>query len=155
MALPYVIDSSIWIRIGKNHPPDIFVDFWRQLDTSIAAGELCSPEEVLHELERGTDDLPGLLRQRSGLFAPLDDSLMAGVSDVMRECSDLADLTAERNRADPFVVALAKILPATVVTGERPRRGPTGRRRIPDACQHLGVRWLDWFDFLREVGWRL
>ena len=151
----YVLDSSIWIRIGRNHPPDIFVKFWEQLDASIANREILSPEEVLYELERGTDDLGPLLRGKQGLFVPLDEALMVAVSAVMVSCPDLADLDAERNRADPFVVALARIRQGTVATEERPRRGRTGRPRIPDACTQLGVQYMDWFGFLRAIGWRL
>jgi len=114
-----------------------------------------SPEEVLHELERGTDDIADSLRQRHGLFAPLDEALISAVTEVQAECDDLADQEGERNRADPFVVGLGKVLNGTVVTEERPRRDPNARRRIPDACDHMYVPWRNWFDFLREVGWQL
>jgi predicted nucleic acid-binding protein len=152
---PYVIDTSIWIRIWQNHPPDIFVNLWAQLDGAIAAGNICCPEEVAHELERGTDELAQFLRQRAGLFAPLDDALQAAVTEVQTACDDLADDEGERNRADPFVVALGRMRNGTVVTGEHPRRDPKGRRKIPDACAELHVPCQNWFDFLREVGWQL
>ena len=70
MPPPYVVDASIWIRIGRNHPPDIFISLWQRLDASVAAGDLVSPDEVLHELERGTDDLAEILSTRVGLFLP-------------------------------------------------------------------------------------
>jgi len=152
---PHVIDTSVWIRIWRNHPPDIFMNFWQQLDASIAALQVRSPEEVLHELERGTDDVAEFLGQRDGLFAPLDEALIAAVTEVQAECDDLADQEGERNRADPFVVGLGMVLNGTVVTDERPRRDPNSRRKIPDACEHLHVPWRNWFDFLREVGWQL
>jgi hypothetical protein len=155
---PYVIDASTWIRLWRNHPPDIFGHLWEQLDASVAAGEVISPEEALRELERGSDDLAETLAGRSGLaglFAPLDEALMAAVSTVLTVLPDLVDENSERNRADPFVVALARLRGGTVVTDERFRRGPTGRPRIPDACAHLGIECLDWFGFLRAVGWRL
>ena len=152
---PYVIDTSIWIRIWRNHPPDIFVNFWQQLDASIAAMQVRSPEEVRHELERGTDDIAEFLLQRDGVFAPLDEALIAAVMEVQAQCDDLADQEGERNRADPFVVGLGMVLNGTVVTDERPRRDPNARRKIPDACDHLHVPWRNWFDFLREVGWQL
>ena len=152
---PYVMDTSIWIRIWRNHPPDIFLNLWQQLDASIAAVQVRSPEEVLHELERGTDDIAEFLSQRDGLFARLDEALITAVTEVQAECDDLADQEGERNRADPFVVGLGMVLNGTVVTDERPRRDPNARRKIPDACDHLHVPWRNWFDFLREVGWQL
>ncbi|MGH2359835.1 MAG: DUF4411 family protein [bacterium] len=50
---------------------------------------------------------------------------------------------------------MARTLGGTVVSGERPRRDPNGRHKIPDACAHFGVPCRDWFGFLREVGWQL
>lgn len=153
--MAYILDTSIWIHLVKNHPPDIFVNFWRQLDASITAGDVRSPEEVLHELERGTDDVSQILRRRSVLFVPLEARLQAEVRTVMEACPGLADPDAERNRADPFVVALAQLRRGTVVTMERPRRAPTAPPKIPDACVQLGVPWRDWFGFLRLIGWQL
>jgi hypothetical protein len=150
-----VVDASIWIHLWQHHPPDIFVRLWEQLDASIAAGAVIAPEEVLRELERGEDDLATSLAAKAGLFAPLDDALMASVADVLAAFPGLVDEDSERNRADPFVVALARVHGGVVVTGERARRGPTGRPRIPDACAHYGIECLDWFSFLRAVGWHL
>jgi hypothetical protein len=123
---PYVIDASIWINVWRTHPPDIYVSVWTRIDTAIGNGTIRSPEDVRQELERGTDELAEFLAQRDGLFAALDEA---------------------------FVVALARVLGGTVVTAERGRRGPSGRPRIPDACQEFGIPCLNWFDFLREVGW--
>ena len=155
MPPPYVVDASIWIRIGRNHPPDIFVSLWERLDASIAAGDLISPDEVLQELERGTDDLAETLSTRGGLFLSLDEAQMTAVAEVMQACPGIVDEEAERGRADPFVVALARVRHGTVVTDERPRRVSTAPFKIPDACAHFGIPCLDWFAFLREVGWQL
>lgn len=155
MPPPYSIDTSIWITIWQNHPPDIFTGLWAQIDAAIAAGHLRSCEEVLYEVEKGTDDLGKFLKQRAGLFAPLDEALQAAVGEVNAACDDLADDDGERNRADPFVVALARVLNGTVVTGEKARKDANGRRKVPDACAALQVPCQDWFTFLREVKWKL
>ncbi len=155
MPPPYVIDSSIWIRMWRHHPPDIFKNLWQQLNASIAAGHVRSPEEVLHELEQGTDALAETLKQRGDLFEPLDAPLMAAVGQIVAQCQGFADEDGERHRADPFVVALGQLRNGTVVTGERPRKDPHGRPRIPDACGQFGITWLDWFGFLRAIGWQL
>ncbi len=136
MAPPYVIDTSIWIHVGRHHPPDIFRSVWQGFDTAIAVGNVVSSEEVLHELEPGDDTLAASLGARPRLFEPLDEE-------------------AERGRADPFVVALARVRGGTVMTRERPRRASSAPFRIPDACAHYGLTCLDWFGFLREVGWQL
>ena len=155
MPAPYVVDASIWIRIWRNHPPDIFASLWEKLDAAIAAGDLVSPDEVLQELQRGEDTLAETLSTRTRLFLPLDDAQMAAVADVVQACPGLVSEEAERGRADPFVVALARVRQGTVVSGERPRRIRTGPFKIPDACAQYGVPCIDWFAFLRETGWQL
>jgi len=152
---PFILDTNIWIRMKDNHPPGLFKKFWVQVDGSIAAGHLRSPEEVLKELERGTDDLGPLLKAKAGLFVPLDATLQAAVEEVNTACTDLSDYDNDRDVADPFVVALARLLTGTVVTDERPRRSPDARRKIPDACTDLGVPCRKWFEFLAEIGWDL
>jgi hypothetical protein len=152
---PYVFDANIWIDLGQHHPPDIYVTLWAKLDEAIADGTIRSPEEVLHELAAGTDGLDEKLRQRAGLFVPLDDATMIAVGQVTDGCDGFVDSASDRNRGDPFVVALAMVQGGTVVTKERPRRGPTGRPRIPDACAQFNVPCMHWFDFLRMIGWQL
>ncbi len=153
MAL-YIVDASIFIRIGRHHPPDIFKRLWQQLDHAIADGHIRSPEEVLHELEQGMDDLAETLASRTGLFLPLNDALARATEAVQGACP-LTDPTSERSRGDPFVVACAKLNEGTVVSGELPRKAPTAPMKIPDACDHLDIPHLDWFAFLRAVGWDL
>lgn len=151
----YVIDANVWIRIWRNHPPDIWRAFWGQLDATIAGGTIRSPEEVREELAKGTDGLVETLRVRNGLFAPLDDQLMDSMAEVMARCPSLTDISGERNRADPFVIALARRDGGKVVSDERPKKPTETRLRIPDGCQEFGVPCLKWFDFLREIGWTL
>jgi hypothetical protein len=151
----YVFDANIWIHLGRNHPQDIFVTLWSRIDGAIQAGEVCSPDEVCQELAQGTDELADDLRQRNGLFVPLTADLQAAVGNVMAQCPSLTDPESERNRADPFVVALAGLRQGVVVSNERSRRAATAPMKVPDACSHLGIRHLDWFGFLRERNWRI
>ena len=154
MAL-YVFDANVWIDLGRHQPPDIYVNLWTQIDASIANGTICSPEEVLVELSAGTDGLDEKLKQREGLFVPLDEDCQHAVQEITDNCDGFVDPESDRDRGDPFVVALARVRGGTVVTKERPRRGPTGRPRIPDACDQFQVPWLHWFNFLKIIGWRL
>ncbi len=151
----YVFDANIWIDLGRHNPPDIYTTLWAQLDVAIADGSIRSPEEVLHELAAGTDGFDNVLKQRAGLFIPLDDATMIAVGQITDGCNGFVDPASDRNRGDPFVVALAMVRGGTVVTKERPRRGPTGRPRIPDCCAQFNVPWMPWFDFLRMIGWQL
>jgi hypothetical protein len=109
MSSLHVFDSDIWIRFARNHPIDIFVSLWDRIDDCVKDGQLISPVEVAAELDKGVDGLAKELKLRHGLFVPLDDALQLATTDVLAQCPSLADPDSEHNRADPFVVALAKI----------------------------------------------
>jgi hypothetical protein len=151
----YVFDSSIWIRFARNHPKDIFVSLWERIDQCVTNCELISPDEVADELEHGIDDLAKELKMRNGLFVPLDEELQLATADVLAQCPSLADPDSDRNRADPFVVALAKIRGGIVVTEERPRKVPSAPMKIPDACRCFAIDTIGWFEFLRAKQWRV
>ena len=51
-----------------------------------------------------------------------------------------------------MLVAHASAHSCTVVTHEMPGTGSRKRVKIPDACEALGVAWVDTFDMLRRTG---
>ena len=67
----------------------------------------------------------------------------------------LVDEEAERGRADPFVVALARVQGGSVVTGERPAEASSAPFRIPGRVRALRASLSRRFGFLRGVGWQL
>jgi len=59
--------------------------------------------------------------------------------------------TKNRNGADPFVIATARVKGLTVVTEEK--GGTTNKPKIPSECQALGVSCVNVLSFLRDQGW--
>ena len=151
----YVFDTSVWINIRRACPPDIFVTLWAAIASAIAAGTIRCPDVVQSEVERNSrDGLDVLLKGYSGLFVPLDVQLQAALRTVLVHGADLIDPSGQSDRADPYLIALAYLHGGTVVTQEVPRKGTTGRKKIPDVCADVSVPCLDWDSFLREVGWQ-
>ena len=116
----YVFDANVWIDLGRHQPPEIYVNLWAQIDAAIANGTIRSPDEVLVELAAGTDALADTLKQKEGLFVPLDEDCQHAVQEITDNCDGFVDPEGERDRGDPFVVALAKVRGGIVVTKERP-----------------------------------
>lgn len=138
------------------HPKDIFVQMWSQLELSVAAGDVMTAEEVFIELDRGDDDLSEWMANQHGLVVPFDENCERALKAVNARCSTLVDIESERSLGDPFVIATAMITAGTVVTAEKPRKDPVnGPMKIPDACQEMSVACIDWFAFLRAIGWDL
>jgi len=138
------------------YPPDVAPGFWKQVAELIAAGRLVSPDIVRDELLRvGDDGLADWLGQYPGLFRDLDDALQLAVGAVVDALPNFVQSEATLTRADPFVVALARLTGGVVVAAEKPSKSPGTHTKVPDACAHFSVRCLRLHDFMRESGIRL
>lgn len=144
MAARYCIDASAIIHAWRDlYRPASFPTFWQRIDELIGSARLVSPQEVREELT-GPPDLVNWADGRDGLFRELDEDFQQSVRVVL---ADLDALMRERRlhflgrdlKADPFVVALARLTKSAVVTQERPR-GAQGRPKIPDLCRRHNLR---------------
>lgn len=150
----YCLDTSAildgWVRF---YPPDVFPTLWEKLEVAARHGTLISPEEVLRELEKKHDDVFTWAKAQSPLFIPLDDAIQDATSQVLEAFPGLVKAIGRRNQADPFVIALAIVRRATVVTAEV-ARGSQQRPRIPDVCDQLGIPCVNLIQMIRLLGWR-
>jgi hypothetical protein len=150
----YSIDtSSILDGWRRYYPPDVFPGLWDNLELLVQDGQLRATDEVRVELERKDDEVLAWAIKQSGLFIELDEEIQASVSQILAQFPKLLDTRSNRSGADPFVVALAKINGASVITGERATNS-LDRPNIPDVCAALGIRSLSILELIREKTWR-
>lgn len=133
--------------------PTCFPSLWSQLEAMIKSGELLSPDEVLLELAQKDDEIHKWAKSNSAMFVPLDEEIQSATQEILRQFPRLVGAMKDRNRADPFVIALAKVKAATVVTGER-SSGTTERPRIPNVCDHYRIAHRTLLQLIRDKGWR-
>jgi uncharacterized protein YacL len=152
--LVFCIDTSAlldgWIRY---YPPDVFPSLWSHLEKMIGQRELIAPDEVLSELAQKEDEVHEWAKRNRGLFVSLNEEIQPATSEILHVFPRLVGAMKDRNRADPFVIALAKIMSATVVTGEK-NVGNTERPRIPIVCNHFSIRHMSVLELIREKGWQ-
>lgn len=151
--MSYCIDTSAiiepWVRL---YPPDLFPSLWENLERLVDDGSLIAPEEVFHELNKKEDDIFQWARERSKMFVPLSTEVQLAVKEILAEFPKLVDTMSGRSRADPFVIALAKVSGRTVLTYEK-HSGTDQRPRIPNVCAHFGIRCMGIVQLIREQGW--
>lgn len=149
----YSIDTSALLDAWRRqYPPDVMPALWDGLDRLVQSGDLRATEEVLHELERKDDDVFEWGKRRSGLFVEIDDPIQPVVQAILRDHKKLLDTRKSRSGADAFVIALAQLNNAAVVTSER-ATGSVNRPNIPDVCTALGLRCISMLGLIREQGW--
>lgn len=151
----YSMDTSAWLDgWARHYPPDVFPTIWGKLEGLISAGAIKSSEEVYVEIESKEDSLHRWIKTRKReLLIPLNGDIQKIATDLLTDHPRLVDTLKGRSQADPFVIATAEHLGATVVTGERASRKPD-KPRIPDVCHARGkVKCVSFLEMLKELGW--
>jgi len=149
----YSIDTSAILDGWRRYyPPDVFPELWEKLEQLIANGDLRATEEVLEELKKKDDDVTAWAKRHPELFVPIDDAIQIALQELLERFERLVNTQRNRDRADPWVIALAQVAGCTVVTGELPS-GRLNRPRIPDVCTKLDVPWMNLLALFRREGW--
>lgn len=132
------------------YPQNVFPSVWGYLDGMVNDGGLFAVEEVLRELQRRDDAIHEWVKVRkSKLLVTLEDDVQMAVLDVLSEFPKLVDQRPSKNLADPFVIALAKARKLVVVSGEQ--GGTRDRPKIPNVCDHFGIRCLTLPQMFQEL----
>jgi len=154
--MKYSADASAFIVAwNDDYPPDVFPDIWKLLERSIKSGDLRATEEVLKEIEQKDDDVCKWAQEHSELFVSIDEVVQEAARDILKDHPDLIKPKLDRPQADPYVIALAKINGASVVTNEKPN-SPDQRKitQIPSVCSRIQVPCIRLIGMMREQGWR-
>jgi len=149
----FCFDTNAFIQPWHNrYPIDLFPDFWNDIDQMGKRGDIIASEEVLRELQRIDDALHDWMKERPHLFHPTDEQIQRAVRAIFEvaEFQRLIDTKKNRSMAEPFVIALAQIRKATVVTEEQFDR-KRKHVRIPDVCESLGVPCIKVVEFMRRT----
>lgn len=155
-ALPtYSFDTSGLIDgLERYYPVDNFPALWERVDELIAAGRFIISEEVWHEVEAKTMTAKAWCTDRlDSIMVPTDAAIATAVRNILTTHPRLVMEMKGRNRADPFVIAVAHVRGATVVTGEG-ADGNANRPKIPYICDGMGLPCLRFLGVVQAEGWR-
>jgi len=155
-----LLDANVFIE-AKNfyYRFDTFPGFWEWLDAQRANGELASIGPIRDELLKGNDDLAAWIkdRKKTGWFLAVDDM------DTQRNLAQIADWVMAQpfkeaakseflGGGDPWLIAKAKTIGATVVTQETFDAKSRKKVKIPNVCDAFNVLWIDTFDMIQQTG---
>ncbi|MEA1048990.1 DUF4411 family protein [Lamprobacter modestohalophilus] len=161
MTYRYLLDANSYIAAKNVHyRMHIVPGFWDWLDAQAENGQVASIEMVRAELLSYGDTLTDWVKRRDAHFLAIDDAA------TQQHFADIANYVqgipsyAEPNRnlflsgADPWLIAKAKVLDATVVTHET-LVGPNSKKvKIPNVCRHFETRCCDIYDLLDRLSAR-
>jgi hypothetical protein len=106
------------------------------------------------ELERGGGEVYDWAKQNESMFHPPAQPVQSEVEQIVRRWPEFVPEDSQDGVwADPYVIGLAIIRGATVVTGEK-AVGPGARSpKIPNICSALGVPCTDLLGLIRAKRW--
>lgn len=155
----YLLDTSSLIE-AKNHyyAFDIAQCFWDSIVAHSLSERILLIDQVFDETQEHKDELAQWVidnlktRTASTDNAPCTakyDEIVNWVNSQKR--FKQAHISRFLGKADPWLIAYAKINGAVVVTREKPE--PTSTKvKIPDVCNAFQVQYTNTFDMLRELG---
>jgi hypothetical protein len=158
----YVLDANVFIEAARRYYAfDLAPPFWESLVHHAENSRIQSIDRIKRELERGNDELAVWARgEFSDAFASTDEEdIIGSYTEVMGwvqaqdQFSDAAKADFA-NGADGWLVAFAKSKGRTVVTHEVLDPGIRRKVPIPNVCDAFGVKHVDTFVMLRDLGVR-
>ncbi|MEU8182965.1 DUF4411 family protein [Micromonospora sp. NPDC049047] len=152
----YLIDTNVFIDAkNRYYPFDIVPGFWDWLKSAHLSAKIYTVEAVYDEVVCTADELCDWIKRMPKSFTlPASDIGAASLTRLSEWANSCPQYTRAAvfeflGAADYFLVAHAHSISATVVTHERAGTGSRNRVKIPDACEAVGVSWMNPFDMLR------
>jgi len=159
----FLIDSNTLVAPNQQYYPfDMAPGFWDQMKECIETGRIIIASIVFDEVKAGSDDLSKWIDQfKSMTFDHKDKDIVIAIGEILDflrnspKYSSAAVLSwSDIKIADPWLIAIAKTYEYTVVTFEKSSNSPN-KPKIPDICDHFGVKYCDLFKMMRALSFSL
>lgn len=159
----YCLDANVLIEAWqKYYSPELCPDYWEILNELGNHGRIFIPEEVKNEIvvadnvEKTEDDLSKWLKRSPIPIHKTTEDVIKCWKQILQahpSHQQLVDNIRGRSLADPWLISHAMNMKATVVTKENLETALNSKRvKIPNVCNNMGVRWVDDFTFIKELG---
>jgi predicted nucleic acid-binding protein len=153
----YCLDANVLIEAWqKYYSPELCPDYWDFLIDLGKDNTIFIPEEVYKEIVRTEDDLSKWLKNSNIPIREISERVIACLRKIYATNPihrNLVDNIKGRSLADPWVIAHAINEEATVVTKEAKITALNSNRiKIPNVCDNMGVRCMNDFEFIAELG---
>lgn len=171
MADIFLLDSNVFITPYRNYYPfDFAPKYWQQLMATFQLNNVKVLDVVFQEVTKYEDELSDWIKNQGNL-TPLStktSSILVNYGKVLnyvQSCGLYKD-EALRNWsqeyvADPWLIAVAMDLNATIITEETPvgsglsTKNPSRNAKLPDVAKNFGVKCENLFYFMRQMNFKL
>jgi len=146
--LRYLLDANTYIQ-AKNqyYGMDICPAYWDWLDQQFQQRLVASVKMIGRELRDLRTLSPTTTKKPKLFFSSIIQAVMQGDYNQGNRDSFLA-------KADPWIIAKARVIGAAVVTHESVLAPNTRKVKVPNICHQFDVPCVNTFQFLRELNAR-
>lgn len=158
----FLLDTNVFIEAAKRYYAfDIVPGFWDMLIEKAKDGHILSIDRVKEELLRGRDKLSKWANGQfhSHFVSTKDQAVLDAYRKIIQWAYNQPQFKegakkdfARADNADAWLVAYAKAKSCVVVTEEKFNPDIKRKIPIPNVCEAFGVRYVDTFEMLRQVG---
>lgn len=155
--MKYLLDANTYIQ-AKNlyYNMDFCPAYWDWLDLQCQNGLIASIDQVGRELRDGNDELASWTAQRAHHFLDNADQVTQSnfvliAKKVMEGNFNPANRDLFLAKADPWLIAKAMTLGATVVSNESHVDELSRKVKVPNICQAFDVPCISTFKLLKLV----
>ncbi len=142
----YSFDSSGFIDAwNRYYPIDLFPTLWEKIATLLQKEIIIASSIVWDEIKQKDDELKKFLEKFKKSFKSPTKREQEIVEKIINNNPEW--IKNNKNEADPFVIALAKLKNLKVVTYENPKKT---KNHIPAVCRQMKVEYFSFIEFLRE-----
>ncbi len=153
--MTYLLDANTFIEAkNRYYGMEICPGYWDWLLHSNNQGRVSSINAVKNELRKGDDELSQWAHDNEHIFfLENDEATQVAFAEIanyvmLLEAFNLAAREDFLSGADPWLIAKAKALDATVVTHEKLNRNIKRKILIPNICEDFGVKYINTFELL-------
>jgi hypothetical protein len=159
----YVLDANVYINAHRDYYSfDLNRSFWNHLIEGAKTGQVVSIDRVKLELKSEREDSlwDWACNECDIAFASTarpDVTYHYGKIVSWVQQADFTDHAKQEfaKCADGWLIAYAKAAGHVVVTHESYEQFRKNRVKIPNVCKQFGVRYINTFEMLRELKFRL
>lgn len=153
----YCLDANVLIQAWqKYYSPKFCPDYWDVLNLLGTQKRIFIPELVHEEIIRTDDDLSDWLKNSNIPVRKIDEPVTRCLQSIYSNNplhKNLVDNVKARSLADPWIIAHAINDKAVVVTKEEKVTALNSQKiKIPNVCDNMGIRWINDFEFIAELG---
>ncbi|MCL2116674.1 MAG: DUF4411 family protein [Methanobrevibacter sp.] len=148
----FIVDTSSFIQMNI-FSKKIFKSLWRNIYEMCKERTFFSVKEVYEELRKGKDDIQEEWREKDFIFLELGENEQIALKDIEQfdAFQKHGDNSPTGLWADPHLIAFGITINAIIITEENLNYNP--ERKIPYVCNELGIRCMNFDEFMEYQEW--